>query len=167
MSTTGDITGHSNAYLENVFSNSVTSNTIVANNIVTDNEVVTGDLTVDGVTTVQILKFTPYSGIDPDSGNTAVIATVSGHTVNVSAAGVTYGSNVVNLSGYSSPITGFNLTCEDSCQLYLYATNVSVNTTSTATVKYTNPATITNSNVLFHVTKIANAGFSVVNAIIV
>ncbi len=167
VSVTGDITGYSNAIIENTFSNTVTSNTVISKNILTDNEVVTGDLTVDGITTVQILKFTPYSGIDPDTGNASVIATVSGHTVNVAAAGVTYGSNVINLSGYSSPITGFNLTCEDSCQLYLYATNVSVNTTSTATVKYTNPATITNSNVLFHITKIANAGFSVVNAIIV
>jgi len=91
----------------------------------------------------------------------------TGGTVTVSAAGVAYGSNVINLSGYSSPITAFNLTIDNNAQLYLFAPGVSVNTTSTATVKFTNPTPIASSNVLFHVTKIMNAGFSVVNAIVV
>jgi hypothetical protein len=152
---------------EKVVSNVVTSNALVTQNILADDVSVTGDLTVDGVTTVQILKFTPYSGIDPDTGNASVIATASGGTVTVSAAGVVYGSNVINLSGYTSPITAFNLTVDANAQIYLFAPGVSVNTTSTATVKYTNPTPITNSNVLFHVTTIAYAGFSVVNAIVV
>lgn len=85
----------------------------------------------------------------------------------VNAAGVVYGSNVINLSGYTSPITSFNLNVDANAQIYLFAPGVSVNTTSTATVKYTNPTLIINSNVLFHVTTIAFAGFSVVNAIVV
>ena len=152
---------------EKVLSNVVTSNALATQKILADDVNVTGDLTVDGVATVQILKFTPYSGIDPDTGNASVIATASGGTVTVNAAGVVYGSNVINLSGYTSPITAFNLTVDANAQIYLFAPGVSVNTTSTATVKYTNPTPITNSNVLFHVTTIAYAGFSVVNAIVV
>lgn len=152
---------------EKVLSNVVTSNALVTQNILADDASVTGDLTVDGVTTVQILKFTPYSGIDPDTGNASVIATASGNTVTVNATGVVYGSNVINLSGYTSPIRSFNLNVDANAQIYLFAPGVSVNTTSTATVKYTNPTPITNSNVLFHVTTIAYAGFSVVNAIVV
>jgi hypothetical protein len=162
-----DVTVYGNTISEKVLSNVVTSNALVTQNILADDASVTGDLTVDGVTTVQILKFTPYSGIDPDTGNASVIATASGGTVTVSAAGVVYGSNVINLSGYTSPITAFNLTVDANAQIYLFAPGVSVNTTSTATVKYTNPTPITNSNVLFHVTTIAYAGFSVVNAIVV
>jgi hypothetical protein len=152
---------------EKVISNVVTSNALVTQNILADDASVTGDLTVDGVTTVQILKFTPYSGIDPDTGNASVIATATGNTVTVNATGVVYGSNVINLSGYTSPIRSFNLNVDANAQIYLFAPGVSVNTTSTATVKYTNPTPITNSNVLFHVTTIAYAGFSVVNAIVV
>lgn len=152
---------------EKVVSNAVTSNVLISENILTTDASVTGDLTVDGVTTVQILKFTPYSGIDPDTGNASVIATATGNTVTVNAAGVVYGSNVINLSGYTSPIRAFNLNVDVNAQIYLFAQGVSVNTLSTSTVKYTNPTPITNSNVLFHVTTIAYAGFSVVNAIVV
>jgi hypothetical protein len=152
---------------EKVNSNVVTSNVLISENILTTDASVTGDLTVDGVTTVQILKFTPYSGIDPDTGNASVIATATGNTVTVNAAGVVYGSNVINLSGYTSPIRAFTLNVDVNAQIYLFASNVSVNTVSTPTVKYTNPTPITNSNVLFHVTTIAYAGFSVVNAIVV
>jgi hypothetical protein len=152
---------------EKVVSNVVTSNVLISENILTTDASVTGDLTVDGVTTVQILKFTPYSGIDPDTGNASVIASATGNTVTVNAAGVVYGSNVINLSGYTSPIRAFTLNVDVNAQIYLFASNVSVNTVSTPTVKYTNPTPITNSNVLFHVTTIAYAGFSVVNAIVV
>ena len=173
LGVSGNILAHSNVIVDDgifastIDSNIIKSNALVTKNILADDASVTGDLTVDGVTTVQILKFTPYSGIDPDTGNASVIATASGGTVTVSAAGVVYGSNVINLSGYTSPITAFNLTVDANAQIYLFAPGVSVNTTSTATVKYTNPTPITNSNVLFHVTTIAYAGFSVVNAIVV
>ena len=147
--------------------NVITSNALVVDSVLTENLFASGDVTVDGSMTVQILKFTTYSGLDPDTGNTAVIASATGGSISVSALGVAYGSNVVNLSGYVSPITAFSLSIDDNAQLYLFAPGVSVNTTSTSTVKFTNPAVITTSNVLFHVTKIMNAGFSVVNAIIV
>ncbi len=173
LSASSDINGYANANVVGIVTaggvttNVATANVLVSENILVNDVDVTGDLTVDGVTTVQILKFTPYSGIDPDTGNASVIATASGHTVTVNAAGVVYGSNVINLSGYTSPITAFNLNVDVNAQIYLFAQNVSVNTVSTPTVKYTNPNTITNSNVLFHVTTIAYAGFSVVNAIVV
>ena len=163
----GGVTVPGLATIQVLDSNVVTANAVLATSVLTENIDVTGDLTVDGIATVQVLKFTPYSGLDPDTGNTAVIASATGGVVTVSAAGVAYGSNVIDLSGYTSPITSFNLTIDNNAQLYLFAPGVSVNTTSTATVKYTNPTPISSSNVLFHVTKITNAGFSVVNAIVV
>jgi hypothetical protein len=162
-----DITSVGGFLVGDLKSNVAVANVVQSTSVLATNMTVTDDLTVDGITTVQVLKFTPYSGLDPDTGNTAVIATATGGTVTVSAAGVAYGSNVINLSGYSSPITAFNLTIDNNAQLYLFAPGVSVNTTSTATVKFTNPTPISSSNVLFHVTKITNAGFSVVNAIVV
>jgi hypothetical protein len=167
VSALGDITSVGGFLVGDLKSNVAVANVMQSTSVLATNMTVTDDLTVDGITTVQVLKFTPYSGLDPDTGNTAVIATATGGTVTVSAAGVAYGSNVINLSGYSSPITAFNLTIDNNAQLYLFAPGVSVNTTSTATVKFTNPTPITSSNVLFHVTKIMNAGFSVVNAIVV
>jgi len=162
-----DITSVGGFLVGDLKSNVAVANVVQSTSVLAENVTVTDDLTVDGITTVQVLKFTPYSGLDPDTGNTTVIATATGGTVTVSAAGVAYGSNVINLSGYSSPITAFNLTIDNNAQLYLFAPGVSVNTTSTATVKFTNPTPIASSNVLFHVTKIMNAGFSVVNAIVV
>ena len=162
-----DITSVGGFLVGDLKSNVAVANVVQSTSVLAENVTVTEDLTVDGITTVQVLKFTPYSGLDPDTGNTAVIASATGGVVTVSATGVAYGSNVINLSGYTSPITSFNLTIDNNAQLYLFAPGVSVNTTSTATVKYTNPTQISSSNVLFHVTKITNAGFSVVNAIVV
>jgi hypothetical protein len=162
-----DITSVGGFLVGDLKSNVAVANVVQSTSVLAENVTVTEDLTVDGITTVQVLKFTPYSGLDPDTGNTAVIASATGGVVTVSATGVAYGSNVINLSGYTSPITSFNLTIDNNAQLYLFAPGVSVNTTSTATVKYTNPTPISSSNVLFHVTKITNAGFSVVNAIVV
>ena len=162
-----DITSVGGFLVGDLKSNVAVANVVQSKSVLAENVTVTEDLTVDGITTVQVLKFTPYSGLDPDTGNTAVIASATGGVVTVSATGVAYGSNVINLSGYTSPITSFNLTIDNNAQLYLFAPGVSVNTTSTATVKYTNPTQISSSNVLFHVTKITNAGFSVVNAIVV
>jgi hypothetical protein len=114
------------------------------------------NLTVGGVTTVSILKFTP-GGIDPVLTSAVPTFTVTNGYINLSATGVTYGSNTYNAA--SGTIKGFVITgLAANAHIYFYVSALTL-TRDDANNKYIKPlANGPYANILFHIFNVPGVG---------
>jgi len=110
---------------------------------------VTGNATLDGVTTVSVLKFTP-GGIDPQLTSATTTVSFASGVISVGAAGVTYGSNT--LSTATGSVTGLSVTgLAPNAHVYLYVNGSQSFVTPTDPYTYLGTPFVGTGKAMYHI----------------
>jgi hypothetical protein len=142
----------------NIYSSSINSDVVQGTGVLAKNLDVSGSATFDGVTTMSILKFTP-GGIDPELTSPIVTYTVSSNVINITATGVTYGSNTVTSA--VGNVTGLNvIDLNPNAHVYLYVQGSQTFVTPTDGYTYLSTPTFPmTGNAMYHVFNIGGKIF--------